>query len=59
MPSLFMCLFWIMISFGAEIDIRDAPGVPVSASALAILARMLTAGQAETVPSNLNRIMPA
>lgn len=40
------------------IDIRNAPGVSASAFALAIWPRM-QADQAEKVPSNLNRIMPA
>lgn len=40
------------------IDIRNAPGVSVSALALAIWPSM-RAVQAEKVPLNLNRIMPA
>ena len=54
--SLFNLFFYY--SYISSIDIRNAPGVSASASALAYWARA-RAGQAEKVPSHLNRIMPA
>lgn len=46
-------------SFFTFIDTRKAPGVFVSATASHLFKQKMLARQAEKVPLNLNRIMPA
>ena len=53
---LFMVKYFYFLCY--FVDKRNAPGVPASALELAIWSKD-GAGQAEKVPLNLNRIMPA